>query len=393
MLQHLLTLIWNRKRANGLLIIEIFLAFVVLFVVSSLLVYRWQNYRAPLGFTYEPIWHIYLDRGVQPKAESYSAQQQIVQRLKSLLGVRSITRFSSNAPFTDNHNSSNVERPEEQIQRPVSNVYHVDDAAADVLALSMEEGRWFDQRDEGGRPVAVISREVQEELFPHESPLGKLIRATGVDMRVVGVTASFRADGDFADLKEAVFVRNSSQDTSLGYIDRLLVRVQPGAGAELEKQMSTDIMTISKGWTSNITPMAEQREVQLKSVLTPLVALVIACVFLIVNVALGLFGVLWQTIQQRRGEIGLRRALGASAGAISAQIVGEILVVSTLGLALGLLVAAQFPLLGVMSVKTDVYLTAMLLATGVLYALAVGCALYPSRLAAGIQPAVALRED
>jgi putative ABC transport system permease protein len=40
-----------------------------------------------------------------------------------------------------------------------------------------------------------------------------------------------------------------------------------------------------------------------------------------------------------------------------------------------------------------VYLTAMGLATVGLYALAAGCALYPSRLAAGIQPAVALREE
>ena len=117
------------------------------------------------------------------------------------------------------------------------------------------------------------------------------------------------------------------------------------------------------------------------------------CVFLVFNVALGLFGVPWHTIQQRRAEIGLRRAMGATAGAISGQILGEILVVTTFGLALGLLVAAQFPLLGVLDVKAGVYLTAMLLATGLIYALSTVCALYPSRLAAGIHPAVALREE
>jgi putative ABC transport system permease protein len=60
---------------------------------------------------------------------------------------------------------------------------------------------------------------------------------------------------------------------------------------------------------------------------------------------------------------------------------------------LGLAVAAQFPLLGVLDVKAGVYLTAMGLATVGLYVLATICALYPSRLAAGIQPAVALREE
>ena len=89
----------------------------------------------------------------------------------------------------------------------------------------------------------------------------------------------------------------------------------------------------------------------------------------------------------------MRRALGATGAAISGQVLGEILVLTTFGLLLGLLVAAQFPLLGVFNVPAGVYLTAMALAAGGLYLLATVCALYPSRLAAGIQPAVALREE
>ena len=85
--------------------------------------------------------------------------------------------------------------------------------------------------------------------------------------------------------------------------------------------------------------------------------------------------------------------MGATAGAVSGQILGEILVVTTFGLVLGLLVAAQFPLLGVLDVPVGVYGTAMLLATGLIYGLTTVCALYPSRLAAGIHPAVALREE
>ena len=127
--------------------------------------------------------------------------------------------------------------------------------------------------------------------------------------------------------------------------------------------------------------------------LVPVVGLALISVFLIVNVALGLFGVLWQTISQRRAEIGVRRAMGATAGAVSGQVVGEILVLTTFGLLLGLGLAVQFPLLGVFDVPAGVYGTAMVLATGVLYALAAGCALYPSRLAAAVHPAVALREE
>ncbi|OGX91034.1 ABC transporter permease [Hymenobacter coccineus] len=391
MLKHLFTLIWNRKRANALLIVEIFLAFVVLFVVGSLLVYRWQNYRAPLGFAYEQVWVVDLDPGMQPKAERYATQQQVIQRIKSLPGVRAVTRTSSNTPFSNSHNSSDINRPGEHIRRPASNVYDLDDAAGDVLSIPVEEGRWFDRRDDGAL-VAVISHDMKELLFPNETALGKLVEANG-NRRIVGVTAPYRADGDFADPKQAIFLRNGLQDTTFDHLQTLLLRVQPGAGGALEKQISADIRAIGAGWSSNITPLSEAREKQMKTVLTPLVALVITCVFLIVNVALGLFGVLWQTINQRRSEIGLRRAIGASAGGISGQILGEILVVATFGLALGLLAAAQFPLLGVLGVRVGVYLTAMALAAGLVYLLTVVCALYPSRLAAGIQPAVALREE
>ena len=391
MLKHLFTLIWNRKRANALLIVEIFLAFVVLFVVGSLLVYRWQNYRAPLGFTYEQVWEVSLDPGTQPKAERYATQQQIVQRIKSLPGVRSVTRTSSNTPFTDSHNSSDIGRPGQSVMQLNGNIYRLDDAAGDVLQLPLEEGRWFDQRDEGAK-VVVISHDAKERLFPNETAVGKLVEANG-SRRIVGVTASYRADGDFAESKPASFLRNGLQDTTFDHLQTLLVRVQPGAGGALEKQMSADIRAIGAGWSSNITPLAEQRAKQLKEVVTPLVALVITCVFLIVNVALGLFGVLWQTINQRRSEIGLRRAIGASAGGISGQILGEMLVVATFGLVLGLLVAVQFPLLRVLSVRAGVYGTAMALAVGLVYLLTAACALYPSRLAAGIQPAVALREE
>ena len=391
MLKHLITLIWNRKRANALLIVEIFLAFVVLCVVGSVLVYRWQNYRVPLGFAYENVWEISLDPGTQPKATRYATQLQIVQRLKGLPGVRGVTRASSNTPFSNSHNQTNIERPEEKIFRPASNIFNVDDAAGDVLSLPLEAGRWFDRRDEGAK-VVVISHDMKELLFPHESAVGKLVVSDG-NRRVVGVTAPFRSDGDFASPKQAIFLRNGLQDTTFENLQTLLVRVRPGAGAALEKQMSADVRAIGPGWSSNITPLAELRARQMKTVLTPLVALGITCIFLIVNVALGLFGVLWQTINQRRGEIGLRRAIGASAGLISGQMVGEIMVITTFGLVMGLLVAVQFPLLGVLEVPGGVYFTAMLLATGLVYALSATCAFYPSRLAAGIQPAMALREE
>ncbi|HEX8425639.1 ABC transporter permease [Hymenobacter sp.] len=394
MIRHLFTLIWNRKRANFLLVIEIFLAFVVLFVVGSVLVFNQQNYRAPLGFNYEQVWAVglYPSTAPQSNAELAQTQQQIMQRLRTLPGVRFVSRGSSNLPFFGSHNSSDLSRVKKNSGLN-HNIYQVDDERRAVLDLEVKAGRWFDKRDDATQFPAILTEDSQRELFGNESAVGQRLHSGDRELTVVGVVANFRSNGDLSAPYPGVFVRISPQDSTFNHLSKLLVRVQPGAGAALEKQMTKEMLAIGKGWSVGITPLPEQRAIQLKQVLVPIAALVIICVFLVVNVALGLFGVLWYNISQRRAEIGLRRALGAGRQAISGQFLGEVMVIATLGLTLGLAVAAQFPLLGVQGLGLAVYGPAMLLAVSVIYILTAICALYPSRLAAGIRPAVALREE
>jgi putative ABC transport system permease protein len=394
MIRHLFTLIWNRRRANFLLITEIFLAFVVLFVVGSLLVYNQQNYRTPLGFAYEQVWRVSLDPGNQPQAGRLATVRQVMARLRSLPEVVAVGRTSSNTPFSGSTNGSAVGAGKEAKNAISASGHLMEDPLREVLQVPVVAGRWFDKRDDASAMLpAVLTRDLAERLFPGQSPLGKVVGRSDQEFRVVGMIERFRADGDLDAPRPAILMRVSPQDTAWGEASAMLVRVRPGAGAALERQMSTEAEAIAKGWNVRITALPEQRAARLKRMLMPIAGLVLVCVFLIVNVALGLFGVLWQTISQRQAEIGLRRAIGATAGGISGQVVGEILVMTTFGLAMGLLVAVQFPLLGVLDVSADVYGTAMLLAAGLVYVLTAICALYPSQLAAGIHPAVALREE
>ena len=127
--------------------------------------------------------------------------------------------------------------------------------------------------------------------------------------------------------------------------------------------------------------------------LVPMIVLSIVAGFLIVNVAFGLFGVLWYNINKRRGEIGLRRAVGASGKSVSAQLVSESLILATLSLIIGTFFAVQFPLLNVFDLPAGIYLTAIILAVLFIYTLVLICSLYPGRQAAAIYPAVALHEE
>ena len=125
----------------------------------------------------------------------------------------------------------------------------------------------------------------------------------------------------------------------------------------------------------------------------PAIITIVVAGFLIINVALGLFGVLWYNINKRKGEIGLRRAVGATGNAVSNQLVGEALVLSTFALIIGSFFAVQFPLMNVFELPADVYIIAMLFSIAFIYLLVIICALYPGKQAAGIYPAVALHEE
>ncbi len=58
MIRHLLKLVWNRKRSNALMILEICASFLVVFVVATLGLFFLDNYRRPLGFEWKNVWNV-----------------------------------------------------------------------------------------------------------------------------------------------------------------------------------------------------------------------------------------------------------------------------------------------------------------------------------------------
>src|SRR5690606_9372552 len=60
-IRHLLRLVWNRKRANALLMLEIFFSFLVVFVVSTAVAFAVSSYRRPLGFAWQDVWWVQAD--------------------------------------------------------------------------------------------------------------------------------------------------------------------------------------------------------------------------------------------------------------------------------------------------------------------------------------------
>ena len=125
----------------------------------------------------------------------------------------------------------------------------------------------------------------------------------------------------------------------------------------------------------------------------PLVILIAISAFLLINIALGLFGVLFTQINRRRAEIGLRKAMGATPVEVTTQFVLEILIVTAAGLLLGVFFAVQVPLLELLPIPERFFYLGIAAAIVTIVLIVVLCALIPSRQAARLHPALVLHEE
>jgi putative ABC transport system permease protein len=279
----------------------------------------------------------------------------------------------------------------------------VTDDFAKVYSLNLVRGRWFGPDDDAaGWDAIVINERLAAQAFGTTDPVGKTFPqdepSSGEkqkEWRVVGVIREFRQDGELALPENYMMMRVRLDDreeaSSLG---RLAIKVQPGTTAVFEERLVKRMQAVAKNWSFEVTPAIEMREQKLRNELMPLVAGGIVAGFLMLMVALGLTGVVWQTVTARTREIGLRRAKGATIPDIRWQILGELAVMSTIAMVFGAAIVIQFPLLKVVrGVTPGVYATSLVLSALGIYLITLTCAWYPSRMATRISPAEALHYE
>lgn len=396
MIRHLLKLVWNRKRANALIVAEMFVSFLVVFAVLTGAVAVLRGWNKPIGFQWKNVWDVSMDLdidgGQKASPELHATVMRMLDEVRAFPQVASAS-VSHTPPyaFSTTEGTRNINGKEVTML--------IDDVTAgfaETMQMKVVRGRWFNEEDEVAQhwPV-VIDANLARAVYGDADPIGqKFEEDENLFHQIVGVVEPYRKDGETSAPMNMMFrhTANNARHGRLG--DHILVRVHPGTSPQFEEELATRLRQVAPDMSFTVRQMERMRTNTLRTRLSPIVAGGIVGLFLIAMVALGLTGVLWQNVTRRTREIGLRRAMGASGTRVHRQILAEVALLATIAVVIASVVVWQLPVLGAFSIVSPAAFTAGFIgALATIYALTLLCGLYPSWLASRLQPADALRYE
>jgi putative ABC transport system permease protein len=284
-------------------------------------------------------------------------------------------------------------------QVPSVDRYYVSADYFRATGIPLLRGRAFTEADVSGvSQVAIISDKAARQIFPGEDPLGRRIQLGGRhDDRpwatIVGVVGDVHQYGlDFPTTPQAYLLYSQFPSH---YATVLLIRSRV-APAALTQAVGEQIWAVDKNtlvfnpflMTDILSHSLEQRRFTV-TLLAGFGALAL------VLAAIGIYGVMSCTVEQRTNEIGIRVALGASRGAIARSVLQEAMLIAVLAVAIGWAGALAFTrvlrsLLFGISAHDPGTLVAV---SGAVLAVVAASAFVPAWRAMHVDPMVALRHE
>jgi len=402
MIHHIFKLVWQRKSRHLLLSLEILLAFLVVFALCAAAGRYYQLFQLSTGLSHQARWLVSIegqdhDELTQTATTASNTEPLMAQYQRALKQISAMQQVSfTDLPLYDlSRQTTLLQRADTGQSLGVDQISVSDDFFA-AAELPLIAGRSFNQTDNGAahQPV-VIDQRLADTLFPGINPIGQLLRddatISSTSYQIIGLVQALRTQGELMAVAPTVITRLSEQSVPA----ILLLQLAPGTDRAIEQQLLQQLKQVRSDWRYNMEPLTQKRQSILRTQMIPLFILAVLSAFLLSMVAFGLFGVLWQHTSLRIPELGLRRAIGATAGSIYWQIIAEQLLLNLLAVSIALLLLIQLPLTGVLGehLNWPLFLMASLVATLIICLLSLICALYPAWRASRLTPTEALHYE
>jgi putative ABC transport system permease protein len=328
-----------------------------------------------------------------------AAKRTLLNQIRALPGVRGAAEAAI-VPVSGNGWNDFIDVPGTAVQRALCDFNSVTDDYFRTLEIPFVNGRTFNLGDTvTSPPVAIVNQAFAKKYLGSGDPVGKTFHlrqdAGKPDkvFRVIGLVGNTKendlreafsplvfVDQDQdpqPDLDETIVIRSSDSTASLiDALKHIAANLSPAIVLQLSVMREDVMQTLGR----------ERLMAELSGFYGALAALL---------AAVGLYGIMSWTVIRRRGEIGVRMALGASRRRVLNMIMREALTLLVAGLSIGtLLVIAAGHVMGAMLFglkPTNAFV--LLLAMAGMMLVTIAASLLPAKRAIDVQPMDILREE
>ena len=387
----------HRRTRGALVVAEFALAFVLL-VSSGLLLRSLERlFAVDVGFDSSQLLTMQVQTSGHRFADDRATHRFFEQALaaaRRVPGVRAAA-LTSQLPFSGDRDEYGV-RFDSSPEGFSTFRYAVSPGYIETMRIPLRRGRLLDERDRAGAPLAaLINESFAKRRFRDVDPLGRRLSIGPVDgYTIVGVVGDVKQMSLMPSDSDAVYITASQwrfADGAMSLVLRTDGEVTALASAVRQAVWSVDkdqpVVRVATMDDLLAASAAERRFALIVFETFALAALVLA--------AAGIYGVLSGSVAERTREIGLRSALGASRGSILALVIRQGMMLTGLGVAIGLAGAAAASraiaamLFGVARLDPVTYLGVIALLAAVS---AAACGV-PAWRAARVDPATTLRAE
>ena len=387
----------HRQWVRGALVVSEIAFACVLLVGAGLLIRSFLHVLdVNLGFHPESAAHVRVDPERRPSTLALQDAyfDDVLARARSVPGVTA-AGLSDALPLGRNRSWGAPAKGQqyEKGRFPVAFVRVVSEGYIGAMGIPLRSGRDFTPRDTvGTEKVMLINETMAKRLFPGQDAVGQIVMVNG-GSRVVGVVADVRhlALEEGSGMEMYIDIRQTGDYSSADLVVRS--SIPPGQLASAVRAALLPVVPTISG--SEFRPLQQLVDKAISPRRFVVLLLGGFAAFALLLASLGIYGVISYSVGQRTQEIGIRMALGASAGHLQLGIIWQ-----TLSLAAG----------GILIGSAAAWMLARLL-TGMLYgvtandpvtffgmlavlAMVAGLAGYlPARRASRIDPSVALRAN
>lgn len=273
----------------------------------------------------------------------------------------------------------------------------------EINGMDLASGRYFSGVEmQTGQAVVILGHDVADGLFPSGDAVGKKVKVNGREFAVIGVMAAKGASmvGENEDQMALIPVRQYIRSIGRRY-DGGALQIKAREGVEI-KALKQEIRTAMRG-IRRLKPKADDdfsmnESSTISSNLDSMFSVIrMAGTFIgsfsILVGGFGIANIMFVSVRERTGQIGIQKALGAKRHFILAQFILESTLLSVVGGLAGLILVAV--LVQVISSVSEfsLYLSMSNVVTGILLSAAIGvvAGLVPAFMAARMDPVNAIR--